>query len=651
MERSKRKTAGKRMGALVGKALEQDDAFWGHETWADDDAESGNESFHDSDEDSALKKDEFDSDFNDSETDNEEEEVEAGMEAERELKRTERSNQQKGNKGYKDIAGPGRAMLPKKGRWNKGAKRVMGDGVNAGIVLNFPPPGASSSSLSPAQGLLVTTGTLPVSPPIVRSASPIKKPDKPKITMASTRVRRSQQMLNRLRDNRSTAPTKKHKKTPRPAATKKAKRRQYGQDELLLEAIHDTEPENRRWLLARKRVQDIADQDNAALAGRDRAKGKVVQKYHSRRGCLNTLTFPEMDYVPDILTRSAGTKPPPQPVDTNCVITGKPAKYRDPRTKFGYHDVAAFKELRRREQAGEPLDQRPKKETIKEEPPTKSGTIQQNQQDASADVPSKKSSKKPTASKQKCQNGSFKTSAVKGQPSISSVSSTNKKPNDAVGFNGNQTPESTKSIVSITDPNLQVSPASPRRQSGRKWKPSTKLLQNIVHAGTGVLGNHLKPKPSDMALPELNGTDTSQDGKTPPPQARAAGKSSGSDAASKPRIIKPQEKKATTAAGEKPAAKRKTTRAKKPAPNGKAKSAPKRKKASNKVKIDPIVARAMKANLKKVYTIPEDKAAGTGTRKITHSQLIKDAIANYNKAKEASYKMTNNQEKKSNAKI
>ena len=35
-----------------------------------------------------------------------------------------------------------------------------------------------------------------------------------------------------------------------------------------------------------------------------------------------------------------------------CAVTGKPARYRDPLTGRGYHDVAAFKELRRRREAG-----------------------------------------------------------------------------------------------------------------------------------------------------------------------------------------------------------------------------------------------------------------------------------------------------------
>lgn len=43
--------------------------------------------------------------------------------------------------------------------------------------------------------------------------------------------------------------------------------------------------------------------------------------------------------------------PPPvqQPL---CVITGQPARYRDPQTKLPYANLAAFQELTRRKQLG-----------------------------------------------------------------------------------------------------------------------------------------------------------------------------------------------------------------------------------------------------------------------------------------------------------
>ena len=58
--RSRRSTAGKRMGTLVGKAQEEDEEFWNHSTWNEASDDSENESFRSSYEDSEAKKDQFD---------------------------------------------------------------------------------------------------------------------------------------------------------------------------------------------------------------------------------------------------------------------------------------------------------------------------------------------------------------------------------------------------------------------------------------------------------------------------------------------------------------------------------------------------------------------------------------------------------------
>eukprot|EP00957_Ditylum_brightwellii_P027769 2098407-Ditylum_brightwellii.AAC.1 len=80
-----------------------------------------------------------------------------------------------------------------------------------------------------------------------------------------------------------------------------------------------------------------------------------------------------MDLIPDILVSNPkrGTSggeeskeknnggEPVSPLDNPkiCIITGKKAKYRDPKTMKGYHDKEAFAELRRRLEAGEALYQ------------------------------------------------------------------------------------------------------------------------------------------------------------------------------------------------------------------------------------------------------------------------------------------------------
>ena len=59
---NKRSTRGQRINELVGEALEQDNAFYGHETWDEEESDS---SFSEEE----VKPDEFDSDFNDTEDD------------------------------------------------------------------------------------------------------------------------------------------------------------------------------------------------------------------------------------------------------------------------------------------------------------------------------------------------------------------------------------------------------------------------------------------------------------------------------------------------------------------------------------------------------------------------------------------------------
>jgi hypothetical protein len=98
--------------------------------------------------------------------------------------------------------------------------------------------------------------------------------------------------------------------------------------------------------------------------GHNGGNKKVISKFNSRRGCLNTFTFPEMDHVPEVFTRSKTLEQHRIQImeqmqkDNTCVITGKKARYRDPKTNFGYHDLLAYKELRRRLDAGERLEQK-----------------------------------------------------------------------------------------------------------------------------------------------------------------------------------------------------------------------------------------------------------------------------------------------------
>ena len=340
--RQRRSTAGRRMATLTGKALEDDEAFWGHDTWEEED--SGNDSFHSSDEDSEVKKDVFDSDFDDSESDREEEEQAAGDEEERELVREERG---KKRAAAKQVFG-GPPLRRKRGRG--AVKRVMGDGMNAGIVLNIPGQGAPQ----------LTTAVDPVVRPKIDA--PAKKTTAEPKPRRLTRHSKGDTGVTR-RDRTTTASVASAaaaaaaKRPAQSNAQKKRIRQRFSQEELLLEAARATEPENARWLLARKRIRDQTELTDKEGRIGDSGGGELVERFTSRRGYLNTVTFPEMDHVPEILTRRDNPEPA---VSTYCVVTGERARYRDPLTGVGYFNSEAFREIRRRHSAGEPIDQRKK---------------------------------------------------------------------------------------------------------------------------------------------------------------------------------------------------------------------------------------------------------------------------------------------------
>ena len=175
---------------------------------------------------------------------------------------------------------------------------------------------------------------------------------------------------------------------------KKSQRTQFTQEELILESIKFTETENAKWLNARKRNKEEAAQlekNTGRNSKRSSLNQHPISRFHSRRGCNTTFTFMDMDHLPEILTRGhtsssgvhsasyAGTTTPTrrrrlgsssseasesshptlEKKYEKCVITGKVAKYRDPKTMLGYHDLNAYKELRRRSDAGKLKISRP----------------------------------------------------------------------------------------------------------------------------------------------------------------------------------------------------------------------------------------------------------------------------------------------------
>ena len=138
--------------------------------------------------------------------------------------------------------------------------------------------------------------------------------------------------------------------------------KEFTQEELIIEALQDTESENERWILTWKRILDEEEQAELEkkLLRQNASKGRVICKTYSRKGCFNTIIFPDMDFVPKLFTVtdvSKNEKMIEQSKKSNfCVIIGKVARYKDPKTMKGYYDLASFKVLRKRFEPGECLE-------------------------------------------------------------------------------------------------------------------------------------------------------------------------------------------------------------------------------------------------------------------------------------------------------
>eukprot|EP00984_Skeletonema_dohrnii_P012895 scaffold5264_cov125-Skeletonema_dohrnii-CCMP3373.AAC.8 len=374
LERSRRATAGKRMQSLMGKAQEDDDAFWSHSIWSeggggfssgrkrrrgDDDGSSsssesgsdsdsisdGENSFRVSDEESEAAVDQFDSDFDESESEDEEEGGEGATEREliaeekrkkvaQRKKRQQVAFQGKGSSGGREL------MKKKKGQMTK--RGPTGEGWNAGLVLNWPAPAPSAElgqavaaqpaaavaqlsapipapvavssvtsslpaqqSTSKPQHAEVTKPALPV-PKATQQTASIATKTKPKSVVKSAAVPRHSLRGGTATSKPKPAAPAKITQQQRPAAIDKkntTKKPRISQEELIIEAIKTTEMENAKWLNARKRVkEEAAHRENAASS--KTINHNPVSRFHSRRGCTNTLTFMDMDHLPDILTRS-----------------------------------------------------------------------------------------------------------------------------------------------------------------------------------------------------------------------------------------------------------------------------------------------------------------------------------------------------------
>jgi len=128
------------------------------------------------------------------------------------------------------------------------------------------------------------------------------------------------------------------KQPKQPGGARRKEFRRLTQDELLAEA-RQTEIINRASLEAMLRMEEA----KRVVHAKSRAPAGPRVRTHSKAG-RTTLTFIEMGSVPEAIRASAPVPPPP----ARCVITGLPAKYRDPQTGTPYATLDAFRTIRGR---------------------------------------------------------------------------------------------------------------------------------------------------------------------------------------------------------------------------------------------------------------------------------------------------------------
>ncbi|CAL8468860.1 g8401 [Coccomyxa elongata] len=136
---------------------------------------------------------------------------------------------------------------------------------------------------------------------------------------------------------------------PRKAQVK-AEYRPLTQEELLAEAAQ-TELENTASVAA---LMAAEEEIKARAAARKAKYCGPLLRYHSLKVDGESVMLYEIaNMLPP--KEMQPLRAPPPPAKPLCVISGRPAKYRDPETGMPFADAEAFRELRRRASDGRPL--------------------------------------------------------------------------------------------------------------------------------------------------------------------------------------------------------------------------------------------------------------------------------------------------------
>ncbi|GLJ50577.1 hypothetical protein SUGI_1077400 [Cryptomeria japonica] len=284
LDRSMRKTRGKRMSNLVDDELETDEQFWGQEAFKEEDNDDEYEQEGDA-------VDEFDSDFDDDEPVADEEPVEA----------EERTVKKK-----KFLLG---TVVKKKSK-----KKVL-----ASLEISPETAEYSAQESKPSHSKDQETAIDLEGEKTVR-----------KSTRTAVIVRQAERDALRAALQASIRPVKRKRE---------GEDRRMTQEEMLLEAAQ-TEIMNIRHL--EKMLAREEEVKKKAITNKSVYSGPVI-RFHSKDG-KNTLEFTNVSTFPsEIFSKSV-----PYPEQPVCVVTGQLAKYLDPKTGMPYATKEAFKIIRER---------------------------------------------------------------------------------------------------------------------------------------------------------------------------------------------------------------------------------------------------------------------------------------------------------------
>ncbi|CAM9530187.1 unnamed protein product [Laminaria digitata] len=249
-----RSTRGQRISELQGEDAEADETFWGQGAWQEE--EDGDSEFSSEEE----EPDKFDKDFNDSESEEEDNDLE-----ETALRKNERAVKRKRPTGgvYKEpkrfVPAKRKATAPAGGssrlEFNAGGSAGVGGGGSGGAGRSV----RASTKNKTEKSLEVREGEAKAREALLKKSVP-------------------------------------QPKTPKG---------QFTQKQLLLEAIQ-TEQENMRWILKQQRLEDEAKEDE----GRPKQHKALASRYHSRRGYVDTIFFPDAYYLPPVLCQLPFTADP-----------------------------------------------------------------------------------------------------------------------------------------------------------------------------------------------------------------------------------------------------------------------------------------------------------------------------------------------------